>query len=226
LGIPPLAWLKLETAAPRAHLSRATNHAGDRPCIPRISRYRTTALRRRRCQIKKTANYNIPMSSGPVRIRNRETSRTRQCSRNRRTRAVSPRVRSRNRRNTISRRKSRLRCQDGSIATWPSSGIKRRSRFLFQAAGEMSRRLICNRAYSRRIYILPIVHHPMLGEGDKTMSLSEDVRSLLAARAATDPNASRLLEMFTRADEVLSESSPVRTGNVKIPIEIASRVHY
>lgn len=58
------------------------------------------------------------------------------------------------------------------------------------------------------------------------MSLSEDVRSLLAARAATDPNASRLLEMFTRADEVLSESSPVRTGNVKIPIEIASRVHY
>jgi hypothetical protein len=46
----------------------------------------------------------------------------------------------------------------------------------------------------------------ILGEGDKTMSLSEDVRPLLAARAATDPNAARLLEMFTRADEILSES--------------------
>jgi len=33
------------------------------------------------------------------------------------------------------------------------------------------------------------------------MSLSEDVRPLLAARAATDPNAARLLEMFTKADE-------------------------
>jgi hypothetical protein len=38
------------------------------------------------------------------------------------------------------------------------------------------------------------------------MSFSEDVRPLLAARAATDPNAARLLEMFTRADEILSES--------------------
>jgi hypothetical protein len=39
------------------------------------------------------------------------------------------------------------------------------------------------------------------------MSLSEDVRPLLAARAATDPNAARLLEMFTKADEILSERS-------------------
>jgi hypothetical protein len=34
------------------------------------------------------------------------------------------------------------------------------------------------------------------------MSLSEDVRLLLAARAPTDPNAARLLEMFTKADEI------------------------
>jgi len=39
------------------------------------------------------------------------------------------------------------------------------------------------------------------------MSLSEDVRPLLAARAATDPNAARLLEMFRKADEILSEGS-------------------
>jgi hypothetical protein len=39
------------------------------------------------------------------------------------------------------------------------------------------------------------------------MSLSEDVRPLLAARAATDPNAARLLEMFTKADEIVSEHS-------------------
>ena len=49
------------------------------------------------------------------------------------------------------------------------------------------------------------------------MSLSEDVRPLLAARAATDPNASRLLEMFTRADEILSEGSHERIGDVEIP---------
>jgi hypothetical protein len=39
------------------------------------------------------------------------------------------------------------------------------------------------------------------------MPLSEGIRPLLAARAATDPNAARLLEMFTRADQVLSEHS-------------------
>jgi hypothetical protein len=34
------------------------------------------------------------------------------------------------------------------------------------------------------------------------MSLSEGVRLLLAARAATDPDAARLLETFTKADEI------------------------
>jgi hypothetical protein len=47
---------------------------------------------------------------------------------------------------------------------------------------------------------------PKLGGGDKTMSLSEDIRPMLAARAATDPNAARLLEMFTKADETVSGS--------------------
>jgi hypothetical protein len=45
------------------------------------------------------------------------------------------------------------------------------------------------------------------------VSLSEDVRPLLAARAPTDPNAARLLEIFTKADEILSE----RIGDVEIP---------
>jgi hypothetical protein len=53
--------------------------------------------------------------------------------------------------------------------------------------------------------------------GDKTMSLSENVRPLLAARAATDPNAARLLEMFTKADEILSEGSPEQIGDVEMP---------
>jgi hypothetical protein len=51
-----------------------------------------------------------------------------------------------------------------------------------------------------------------LGGGDKTMSLSEDVRPLLAARASTDPNAARLLEIFTKADEILSECSIEGSG--------------
>ena len=34
------------------------------------------------------------------------------------------------------------------------------------------------------------------------MSVSEQVRPLLAARAATDPNAARLLEMFDKANEL------------------------
>ena len=49
------------------------------------------------------------------------------------------------------------------------------------------------------------------------MSLSENVRPLLAARAATDPNAATLLEMFTRADEILSERSRERIGAVEMP---------
>jgi len=56
-----------------------------------------------------------------------------------------------------------------------------------------------------------------LGGGDKTMSLSEKIRPLLAARAAADPNAAMLLEMFTRADEILSELSREQIGAVEIP---------
>lgn len=37
------------------------------------------------------------------------------------------------------------------------------------------------------------------------MVFQEDVRPLLAARSATNPNAARLLEMFTKAEESLSE---------------------
>jgi len=56
---------------------------------------------------------------------------------------------------------------------------------------------------------------PKLTAGDQTMSLSEDVRPLLAARATTDPNAARLLEMFTKADEILSQQTPERIGDVE-----------
>jgi hypothetical protein len=58
---------------------------------------------------------------------------------------------------------------------------------------------------------------PKLGGGDKTMSLSEDVRPLLAARAATDPNAARLLEIFTKAHEILSERSREGIGDLEMP---------
>jgi hypothetical protein len=51
--------------------------------------------------------------------------------------------------------------------------------------------------------------------GDKTMSVSEQVRPLLAARAATDPDAARLLEMFDKANELL-ERSPYKYGDVEI----------
>jgi hypothetical protein len=49
------------------------------------------------------------------------------------------------------------------------------------------------------------------------MPLSIDVRPLLAARAAADPNAARLLEMFTKADEILSDHSLERIGDVEMP---------
>jgi len=49
------------------------------------------------------------------------------------------------------------------------------------------------------------------------MPLSENVRPLLAARAATDPNAARLLEMFTKADEILSERSLEKIVDVERP---------
>ena len=37
------------------------------------------------------------------------------------------------------------------------------------------------------------------------MSLPEEVRLLLVARAGTDPDAARLLQMFTTADETPSQ---------------------
>ena len=49
------------------------------------------------------------------------------------------------------------------------------------------------------------------------MSLSENVRPLLAARAATDPNAARLLAMFAKADEILSERSLEKIVDVERP---------
>ena len=58
---------------------------------------------------------------------------------------------------------------------------------------------------------------PKVGGGEKTMSLSQNIRPLLATRAATDPDAARLLEMFTNADEILSEQSLERIGDVEIP---------
>jgi hypothetical protein len=47
------------------------------------------------------------------------------------------------------------------------------------------------------------------------MSVSEQVRPLLVARAATDPCAARLLEMFEKANELL-ERSPYKYGDVEI----------
>ncbi|MGA2414844.1 MAG: hypothetical protein ABSF59_10365 [Candidatus Sulfotelmatobacter sp.] len=47
------------------------------------------------------------------------------------------------------------------------------------------------------------------------MTGSEQVRPLLAARAATDPDAARLLEMFDKANELL-EGSPYKLGGVEI----------
>lgn len=49
------------------------------------------------------------------------------------------------------------------------------------------------------------------------MSVPEDVRPLLAARAATDPNAAKLLEMFTKADEILSERRLERIRDAEMP---------
>ena len=47
------------------------------------------------------------------------------------------------------------------------------------------------------------------------MSLSEKVVPLLSARAATDPDAAKLLEMFTKAEKMLNESSTARIGDPK-----------
>jgi len=56
-----------------------------------------------------------------------------------------------------------------------------------------------------------------LGAGGRTVSSSDKVLPMLAARAVTDPNAARLLEMFTRAAEISSEHPPERISDVEIP---------
>jgi hypothetical protein len=45
------------------------------------------------------------------------------------------------------------------------------------------------------------------------MFLSEKIVPMLSARAATNPDAARLLEMFTRAEKMLNESSMGRIGD-------------
>lgn len=56
------------------------------------------------------------------------------------------------------------------------------------------------------------------------MSFSEGVRPLLAARAPTDPNAAKLLEIFTKADEIVGEHWLERIGDVGKPKARASAV--
>jgi thiazole synthase ThiGH ThiG subunit len=46
------------------------------------------------------------------------------------------------------------------------------------------------------------------------MSLSEQVCPLLAARAATDPYAARLVEMFNKANELVERARCTRIGSV------------
>ena len=52
-----------------------------------------------------------------------------------------------------------------------------------------------------------------LGLGEANMSLSKKVGPLLVARAATDPDAAKLLEMFKKAEKMLNESSTLRIGD-------------
>ena len=49
------------------------------------------------------------------------------------------------------------------------------------------------------------------------MSVSDNVRPLLVARAATDPNAAKLLEIFTKADEIVGQRSLGQIGDVEPP---------
>ena len=49
------------------------------------------------------------------------------------------------------------------------------------------------------------------------MSSFDNVRLLLAARAAFDPNAAELLELFTKADAISSESSLGQIGSAETP---------
>jgi hypothetical protein len=64
-----------------------------------------------------------------------------------------------------------------------------------------------------------------LGGGEANMPLSQKVVPLLAARAATDPDAARLLEMFTKAEKMLNESSIARIGDEMPTLFSASNSH-
>jgi len=48
------------------------------------------------------------------------------------------------------------------------------------------------------------------------VSLSDELLPLLSARAPTILTPARLLEMFTRADEISSDHPPERVGDVEI----------
>jgi len=54
------------------------------------------------------------------------------------------------------------------------------------------------------------------------MSLSEKIGPMLSARSATDPDAAKLLEMFTRAEKMLNESSMARIGDEMSTLSSAS----
>ena len=63
-----------------------------------------------------------------------------------------------------------------------------------------------------------------LDVGEANMSLSKKVGPLLAARAATDPDAAKLLEMFKKAEKMLNESSILQIGDEMPTIFSASDV--
>ena len=63
-----------------------------------------------------------------------------------------------------------------------------------------------------------------LGVGEANMSLSKKVGPLLAARAATDPDAAKLLEMFKKAEKMLNESSILQISDEMPTIFSASDV--
>jgi hypothetical protein len=56
------------------------------------------------------------------------------------------------------------------------------------------------------------------------MSIFEKISPLLVARAATDPDAAKLLEMFTNAEKMLNEISIVRIGDEMSTLFSASNV--
>ena len=63
-------------------------------------------------------------------------------------------------------------------------------------------------------FLLPRAPKP--GAEDKIIVFIRRSSPLLAARAATDPDAARLLEVFTKADEIVSEPSLEGIGDVEI----------